>query len=467
MSAPLEILRERFGHEDFRGLQEPVIARLLGGGHALVIAPTGSGKSLCYQVPALALPGLTVVISPLIALMKDQVDALRARGIDAVFINSSLSAEERERRYAGLGEGRYRLLYVTPERFRKPAFRKALERRDVALLAVDEAHCISEWGHDFRPDYSRLEELRRLLGAPTTIALTATATPEVQADIRRQLGFSAQAMPLFHASIARPNLTLEAEEVWGEDGKLDGILAVSGGWPGAGIVYFTLIKTLELFSDALRSRGVEHRMYHGKLEAGERRRVQEAFMAEAGPLVLATNAFGLGIDKPDIRFVVHAELPGSLEAYVQEIGRAGRDGAPALARLLYQQEDLLTQMRFLEWSHPKPEDYARLLAILEEEGEKAAAFGFEWLQGRFHPRGRHDHTLETALGMLERYGAIAGEVEPWSLRVTGGLPAELADEAALAAGLRRGQERLYELVAYARHEGDRAAFIQRYFGLMP
>ena len=302
---PIDVLHRYFGFAAFRSPQEAIIRRALGGRHSLVIMPTGSGKSLCYQIPALlpleatdgrgADPGgrvpLTLVMSPLIALMKDQVDALRQRGIDATFINSSLSRDEREARYVGVAKGKHRLLYVTPERFRKPEFIDVIARRDVRLLAVDEAHCISEWGHDFRPDYTRLREFRALIGNPTTIALTATATPDVQIDIVRQLGLQPEEVQLFHEGIDRPNLNLAVEEVWGDEEKIEQILAVrerhqAAG--GSGIVYFTLIRTLERFSELLRQRDVPHVCYHGNLDRQQRRRVQNEFMQSRCPLVLAT-----------------------------------------------------------------------------------------------------------------------------------------------------------------------------------
>ena len=247
--AALQILQQTFGHESFRGQQLPIIDTVLEGGNALVIMPTGMGKSLCYQVPALVHraaatdpSALTLVISPLIALMKDQVDSLRAKGVSASFINSSLTRSEREKRYDDLGNREYDLLYVTPERFRKEEFVQQLAKRNIRLLAVDEAHCISEWGHDFRPDYTRIQEFRALVGNPPTVALTATATPEVQHDIVRQLGLNGDEIQLFHEGIDRPNLDLEVIDVWGEDEKLAAIvkafefIAEHG---GSGIVYFT------------------------------------------------------------------------------------------------------------------------------------------------------------------------------------------------------------------------------------
>ena len=223
-----DVLKETFGYQSFRGTQQAIIERTLAGKHSLVLMPTGGGKSLCYQVPSLVQDGLTVVLSPLIALMKDQVDALNARGIDATFINSSLTKEARIVRYRALENGSYRLLYITPERFQKSEFRRVLGGRKVTLLAIDEAHCVSQWGHDFRPDYTRVGEIREFLGYPTTLALTATATHEVQQDIVHQLGLEEADVQVFHEGIERPNLALLVEEAWGEDDKLQHLLRILG-----------------------------------------------------------------------------------------------------------------------------------------------------------------------------------------------------------------------------------------------
>ena len=459
------ILKRYFGYDSFRASQERVIRHVLSGGDALTIMPTGMGKSLCYQVPACALPGLTLVISPLIALMKDQVDALLAKGIDAAYINSSLTSEQRRQRYEDISNGAYKLLYVTPERFRKKEFVERITQRHISLLAVDEAHCISEWGHDFRPDYTRLREFRALLSDPTTIALTATATPDVQQDILHQLGLDASRTPLFHEGIDRPNLTLEVRHVWGEQEKLDNILELISTNPGSGIVYFSLIKTLKEFSELLQKKCVPHLCYHGGLESEDRRRVQDRFMGEDGHLVLATNAFGMGIDKEDIRFVIHAELPGTLEAYYQEIGRAGRDGKPSVCALLYDEQDLLIQMDFLKWNNPDAAFYQRVYDLLSERRQEVNAYGLEWLKEQLHFKNRRDYRLETVLSMLDRYGVISGHPEGKNVQITAALPPELTDQDWLAGKLQKEQKKLYALVQYAKYEGPLKVFIHEYFGL--
>lgn len=473
----LSILNKRFGHTSFRGQQQAIIDRTMNGGHSVVIMPTGGGKSLCYQVPALlhgvadnesARAPLTLVLSPLIALMKDQVDALQDKGIRAAFINSSLNRQERETRYRQVANGHFDLLYVTPERFRKPDFIDVLSKREIRLLAVDEAHCISEWGHDFRPDYTRLREFRQIVGNPTTIALTATATPEVQQDIVRQLGLEPDDVAMFHEGIDRPNLEISVTEVWGNDEKLQNIVDIIKRYQesdGNGIVYFTLIKTLDAFSEMLRKKKIPHFCYHGDLERRERRRVQNDFMNSNNAVVLATNAFGMGIDKEDIRFVMHAELPGSMESWYQEIGRAGRDGLSSDCVLLYDEHDLTTQMEFIQWSNPTAEYYGRVYDLLLHRAEEVEAFGMEWVRDTLHPKKRHDHRIDTALQMFDRHGVIKGARERRTPKIISEMPAMLQDEERLEEKLRRDQQKLYALVQLVRHEGDRKAFIHDYFGL--
>ena len=475
LPTPAAVLHDVFGHASFQGNQQTIIDRTLAGRHSLVLMPTGGGKSLCYQLPALLLDGLTVVLSPLIALMKDQVDALTRRGIDATFINSSLSKEQRQARYAAIAAGQYQLLYITPERFQKADFRAVITPRQVSLLAIDEAHCVSQWGHDFRPDYTRVGEIRQLLGSPPTLALTATATRAVQQDIIRQLGLEPAEVQLFHEGIARPNLTLAVTEVWGEDDKLRQLLdilpptvAATGQPAGSHIVYFTLIKTLERFSSLLEAEGLAHGVYHGSLNPRERKQMQEAFLSGRQPLVLATNAFGMGIDKPDIRTVTHAEVPGSLESYYQEIGRAGRDGRPSRCTLLYDQHDLPMLMEFIRWANPDADFYRRVHHALQHDLERINAFGTDWLNEQLLGRqARHDHRLESTLLMLERHGTIArgrpAAGGRQQLQLLGELPESLADDDTLAAKLRRDQEKLLAMVEYARCDGDRKQFLADYF----
>ena len=429
-----------------------------------MLMPTGGGKSLCYQVPALMFDGGTIVISPLIALMQDQVDTLRRKNIPASFINSTVSGSDKRKRLQSFITGETKLLYVTPERFRNEEFISEIVKANVSLLAVDEAHCISEWGHDFRPDYSRIGEFRRLLKNPLTVAVTATATAEVQKDIIHKLELQPDEVKIFHEGINRPNLRLEAVDVFDEKETLHEILRVLDNYPGSGIIYFSLIKKLEYYSQILWDKGYRHGIYHGKLDAQKRKSMQRNFLNGKEQLILATNAFGMGIDKPDIRFVIHTEIPSGVESYYQEIGRAGRDGESSLCTLLYNSEDIHTQMDFIKWANPGSEFYYRFYGLLSTDMTPVNAMGLEYLTEQMSFKNKNDFRIETALGMFDRYGVTTGSIEKRDLQLVAPLPHELEDDDFLKAKLLNDNKKLLSIVNYFKTNTCRRTYISDYFG---
>jgi ATP-dependent DNA helicase RecQ len=397
---PHDLLRHHFGFDAFRPGQERVIGTLLEGRAALAVFPTGGGKSLCYQLPALQLPGLTLVVSPLIALMKDQIDFLTARGIRAARLDSSLSLAESRAVSAGMQDGSLRLLYVAPERFNNERFLAQLGRTEVSLFAIDEAHCISEWGHNFRPDYLKLAEVARGLGTPRVLALTATATPAVVADICAGFGIAEADVTL--TGFYRPNLELYAAPAAAAERDALLVERLRSEPPGPTIVYVTLQRTAERVATALAAAGLPARPYHAGMESEERTAAQEWWMASDRGIVVATIAFGMGIDKADVRAVYHYNLPKSLESYSQEIGRAGRDSAPARVELFACTEDLPVLENFAYGDTPSE---GAVRALVEEVTAMEAEFDVSL----YELSVRHDIrplVLRTLLTYLELLGVL-------------------------------------------------------------
>ncbi|HVG31756.1 MAG TPA: RecQ family ATP-dependent DNA helicase [Pyrinomonadaceae bacterium] len=399
----LTALHKFFGFEDFREGQREVVQAILEGHDTVVVMPTGGGKSLCYQLPALMKEGATVVVSPLIALMKDQVDALHARGLPATFINSSITFEEQKARINSVRRGEYKLVYVAPERFRSAHFVETLRTAEIALFAVDEAHCISQWGHDFRPDYLRLRAAVEQIGRPQIAALTATATPHVRADIIEQLAL--RDPRAFVSGFDRPNLSINVLHTQKEREKITHIKALASRYEGgSGIIYTSTRKAVEQVTTRLRAAGLNLVAYHAGMDDAERTRAQEEFMTGRAQMIVATNAFGMGIDKPDIRFVAHYQMPGSIEAYYQEIGRAGRDSKPSTCALLFNYADKRTQDYFIEGSYPPPEVVARVYQALVATNQQRIELSVSEIATRAGIR--NEMAVQSALIILEKAGHI-------------------------------------------------------------
>ncbi len=493
------IRSEVFGFASWRGEQAAVIEALAKGNDVLTVMPTGMGKSLCYQVPARlfsmsevaagdAAPKwaagdsrqrLVLVVSPLIALMKDQVDAARAKGLKAAAIHSAMPREQRDKTLAKVARREIEILYATPERFRQEAFWKALkDGGGVRLLAVDEAHCISTWGHDFRLDYSRLGDRKRELGNPQTLALTATATVETQADIVRELrlgevSVTAGGTPgereatVIVSSIWRPNLAIQVLETGGLDEKVRAFAMLRHLHAGPTILYFSLIQTLKKFSDEIDRLGMQHSIYHGQLGDRARRDHQEAFIGGTSDLMLATPAFGLGVDKSNVRLLVHAEMPGSMEAYYQEIGRAGRDGDHSTCAMLYDPDDVTIQKDFVKWSTPDPGFIQGVHNLISRNEMRARQEGFDYLREQMNFYNKRDYRVETSVALLERWGALEGR-EPRDWKIVAEIPEEFLDKAKFEANQKRREEKLSKLAGYFEQPVNEApcrlASIARSFG---
>jgi len=394
-SAALELLRRVFGYASFRGQQQAIVEHVAGGGDALVLMPTGGGKSLCYQIPALLRPGTGIVVSPLIALMQDQVEALRQLGVHAACLNSTLDAAGARQVERELLDGALDLLYVAPERLLTTRFLSLLERSRIALFAIDEAHCVSQWGHDFRPEYRELGQVRWVLRPPRTLALTATATPDTEREIKAHLGD----MTTLRTSVFRPNLRFEVLHAANRDDKLNAVSTLCRSIQGPIVVYARSRDTCEELAAHLRHYGIAAEHYHAQVS--DRHAVQERFMAGSTRVLVATVAFGMGVDKADVRAIIHYNLPSSIEAYYQEAGRAGRDGLPARCILFYSPADkgqLTAWLRDDVLTKEYLRDVYRHL-----RGQMRGRWGVVSLeQLRRDLREPEETRMRVALGMLER-----------------------------------------------------------------
>lgn len=463
-----EALGRYFGFSAFRPGQDEIVEAALNGRDVLAIMPTGGGKSLCYQLPALLLEGTAVVVSPLIALMKDQVDALCQRGIEATVINSSLSPSEQGTRIRAMAAGRYKLVYIAPERFRHRFFLEQFRKVKVSFFAVDEAHCVSQWGHDFRPDYLRIGRGIEAAGHPPVGAFTATATSAVRDDIVRFLGLRDPA--IFVRGFARPNLEFRVSHVAKKAEKLARLSAIISEHT-KGIIYCATRKRVEEVAEHLAEWDCAHVAYHAGLHDAEREERQNAFIRGEVDVAVATNAFGMGIDRADIRFLVHFEMPGSVEAYYQEAGRAGRDGLPSVCDLFFNYADRKTQDFFIEGRNPSVafmrEVYAHLLETADVEGKvhrsiqeitDALAGGNGMMVGTALKHLAH-------LGYIERFDIPGERKRGTRVLDTARRPRDLEfDEPALLEKARRDQAKLDAMLAYADARGCRQEWIQRFFG---
>ena len=471
-----QALKTHYGFPHFLEGQEETIRGAIDGSDSLVIMPTGSGKSICYQLTAMLLDGVTLVVSPLIALMKDQVDALEAKGIPATFLNSSIDTATLSQRMRDAREGKYKLIYVAPERFQNAAFASLLHELNVEMLAIDEAHCISQWGHDFRPDYLKVKHVVAALPRARVMALTATATPIVKDDIVTQLGLgtggrSAPDVRVF--GFERPNLDIRVRRVNSHAEKLSRVMEAVEQWT-TGIIYCATRKQVEKVGAELKRSGASSVLYHGGLDDATREKVQNQFIQKKADVVVATNAFGMGIDRDDVRCVIHWDIPGSLEAYYQEIGRAGRDGEDACCELLYSYADVRTQEFFMEGANPS----AQLILNVYKTVKRCCQHGpvtysaAEWAE-MVDGAGKNSMAVSTALYLLDRAGLVSRSMEPGSRSYAYGIttedPAEPLKQIVdgLAEKRARDQLKLDTMIRYANSVVCRHRGLLEYFGEPP
>ena len=461
-------LQEVFGFENFLDGQESVIDEILSGRDGSVVMPTGGGKSLCYQLPALCREGVTLVVSPLIALMKDQVDALEERGVAVTLINSTLTWNEQKERLDGMKNGAYRLVYIAPERFRASSFMSALHDVKIEMVAIDEAHCLSQWGHDFRPDYMRLGKALEDMGRPQCVALTATATPIVREDIRSVLDLREPFESI--SGFERPNLSFTitpVEKVAQKYGRLKKVLAENK----TGIVYCATRKRVEEVAETIHSWGLKCIAYHGGMSDREREDTQNAFISRKADIAVATNAFGMGIDRSDVRFVVHFEIPGSVEAYYQEAGRAGRDGEASVCELLFNYADTRTQEFFIDGVNPGPGMIRDVYQFFLNEADDAYEVHRTLDEVKDAIGAKNGMAVGAALGALirgrwvERFDVPGMRAKGTRLLKPDVLTRDLIlDEAALEEKERRDREKLEKMVQLCYANTCRQQWVLEYFG---
>jgi ATP-dependent DNA helicase RecQ len=459
---PLErLMRRTFGINDFRPGQEAVIQSVVSGHDTLAIMPTGAGKSLCYQLPAVHLPGTTLVVSPLIALMKDQCDKLNELGVAARQLNSTIPAREISAALDAIQAGKIEFVFSTPERLEDPTFIEALRQIKIDLFVVDEAHCVSEWGHDFRPAFLSLGAAIKALGGPPILALTATATERVLADVVRMLGMREPAV--INLGIYRDNLHYRVHHTASDISKQQRLVQLLRSVEGTGIVYVATVKHCEEVTRLLEAEGLQAAKYHGRLAARTRHDVQDRFMAGEIKAIVATNAFGMGIDKPDIRFVVHYDMPGSLESYYQESGRAGRDGAPAECVLLYKVEDRRTHQFFMGGKYPGGDAIVSVRDALQALGAADAAVTLADVQA--HAATVAKTKVRSVLSMMKGLGLVR-ELRGSRFRLLDAeVPASrLEDVAEEYAGRQAAdREKLERMASYAQSALCRWKLLLEYF----
>jgi ATP-dependent DNA helicase RecQ len=468
VQTPLEALQRHFGHGGFLDGQDRVISEIASGRDGLVVMPTGGGKSLCYQLPALCFEGVTLVVSPLIALMKDQVDALVAKDIPATLINSTVPWEEQKDRLDGMRTGKWKLVYVAPERFRAESFLNALRGVEVSLLAVDEAHCLSQWGHDFRPDYMRLGKALDKIGRPQCVALTATATPVVRQDILDVLKLRDPFEVV--SGFSRPNLSLAITPVEKKQQKYDRIRDIVSAHK-TGIVYCATRKKVEEVAEVLASWRIRSIAYHGGMSDGEREKAQNIFLQRKADVAVATNAFGMGIDRSDVRFVIHFEIPGSVEAYYQEAGRAGRDGEAAHCELLFNYADTRTQEFFIEGANPGASTIRQVYQYLLNQADKEYEIHRSIEEITEGADVKNPMAVSSALASLARNGYVERfDIPGKRMRGTRLKRPDVfaraleLDETALEEKERRDRDKLKSMVELCYARACRQQWILGYFG---